>query len=131
HALQVGIFLFFLFHLGAAPRAQVSTFDVSGTVLDPSGGAVPGVTVVLKNTQTGLVRTETTDQAGRYHFIALPVVGAYSIRAELQGFGTEERTGLVFQANTEPVIDFSLKVASVAESTTVVADAPVLETRKA
>jgi Carboxypeptidase regulatory-like domain len=125
------VFALGLLLLAAPAFAQVSTFDLSGTVLDPSGGAVPGVTVTLRNTQTGLVRTEATDQAGRYHFIALPVVGMYTIRAELQGFAAEERTSLVFQANTKPVIDFSLKVASLAESTTVVADAPVLETRKA
>ena len=125
------VFALGLLLIVAPVGAQVSTFDLSGTVLDPSGGAVPGVTVTLRNTQTGLVRTEATDQAGRYHFIALPVVGMYAIRAELQGFAADERTGLVFQANTKPVIDFSLRVASLAESTTVVADAPVLETRKA
>src|SRR5947208_11775735 len=103
------VFALGLLLLAAPAFAQVSTFDLSGTVLDPSGGAVPGVTVTLRNTQTGLLRTESTDQAGRYHFIALPVVGMYTIRAELQGFAAEERTGLIFQANTKPVLDFSLK----------------------
>jgi hypothetical protein len=80
--------------------AQVSTFELSGTVLDPSAAVLPGVTVSLRNTKTGLVRTEATDDRGRYHFIALPVVGDYSIKIDLAGFAVEERAGLVFQANS-------------------------------
>jgi carboxypeptidase family protein len=111
--------------------AQVSTFDLSGTVLDSSDAVLPGATVTLRNTKTGLVRTETADERGRYHFIALPVVGEYAVKAELAGFAGEERAGLVFQANSKPVIDFQLKVAAVTEATTVTAAAPILETRKA
>ena len=116
----------------AAPAsAQVSTFDLSGTVVDPSSAVLPGVTVALKNTKTGLARAEVTDDRGRYHFIALPVVGEYSITIELAGFASEERAGLVFQANSKPVIDFTLKLSSLAEATTVHGAAPILETRKA
>ncbi len=111
--------------------AQVSTFDLSGAALDPSSAVLPGATVTLKNVKTGLSRTEVTDEKGRYHFIALPVVGEYSVKIELAGFGVEERSGLVFQANTKPVIDFTLKLATLAEATTVVGSAPILETRKA
>lgn len=117
--------------LAAPASAQVSTFDLSGTALDPSDAVLPGATVSLRNTKTGLVRTEVTDEKGRYHFIALPVVGEYSVKIELTGFGAEERAGLVFQANTKPVIDFTLKLATLAEATTVVGAAPLLETRKA
>ena len=116
--------------LAAPASAQVSTFDLSGTALDQSSAVLPGATVSLRNTKTGLVRTEVTDDRGRYHFIALPVVGEYSVKIELAGFGAEERAGLVFQANTKPVIDFTLKVATLAEATTVVGSAPILETRK-
>jgi len=117
--------------LAAPAFAQVSTFDLSGTVLDPSGAVLPGATMALRNTKTGLVRTEVTDERGRYHFIALPVVGEYSLKIELSGFAADEREGLVFQANTKPVIDVMLKLATLAEATTVKGVAPILETRKA
>ena len=117
--------------LATPASAQVSTFDLSGTVLDPSNAVLPGVTLALKNTKTGLARAEVTDDRGRYHFIALPVVGEYSLTIELAGFASEERAGLVFQANSKPVIDFTLKLASLAEATTVHGAAPILETRKA
>src|SRR5882672_9812185 len=117
--------------LASPALAQVSTFDLSGTVLDPSSAVLPGATITLRNTKTGLVRTEVADERGRYHFIALPVVGEYSITIELAGFAGEGRAGLVFQANSKPVIDFTLKLASLAEATTVHGAAPILETRKA
>src|ERR1700704_936398 len=110
--------------------AQVSTFDLSGTALDQSSAVLPGATVSLRKTTTGLTRGEVPDARGRYHFIALPVVGEYSVKIELPGFGAEERAGLIFQANTKPVIDFTLKVAALAEATTVVGAGPVLAARK-
>jgi hypothetical protein len=115
--------------LAAPAFAQVSTFDLSGTVLDSSGAVLPGATVTLRNTKTGLVRSEVTDGEGRYHFIAVPIVGEYNLRAELTTFAGEERAGLVFLANTKPVINFTLGLASVAELTTVVGRAPIVETR--
>jgi len=72
-----------------------------------------------------------TDARGRYHFIALPVVGEYSVKIELTGFGAEERPGLVFQANTKPVNRLHTEAGALAEATTVVGAAPILETRKA
>jgi hypothetical protein len=116
--------------LAAPAAAQVSTFDLSGAVLDTSGAVLPGATVTLRNTKTGLLRSEATDGEGRYHFIAIPIAGEYNLRAELASFASEERTGLVFLANTKPVINFTLRVATVAEVTTVVASAPIIETRK-
>src|SRR5262245_17111151 len=117
--------------LSSPVYGQVSTFDLSGTVVDPSDAVLPGATITLRNTKTGLVRTETADERGRYHFIALPVVGEYSLKVELSGFAVDERAGLVFQANTRPVIDVTLKLAALAEATTVTGAAPILETRKA
>jgi hypothetical protein len=116
--------------LAGPALAQVSTFDLSGTVLDTSGGVLPGATVTLRNTKTGLVRTEVADGQGRYHFIAVPIVGEFSLKVEQASFAGEEREGLVFQANTKPVIDFTLGLATVTEATTVLGRAPILETRK-
>lgn len=115
--------------LAAPAFAQVSTFDLSGAVLDSSGAVLPGATVTLRNTKTGLVRSEVTDGEGRYHFIAVPIVGEYNLKAELTNFAGEERAGLVFLANTRPVINFTLAIATVAEVTTVVSRAPIVETR--
>src|SRR2546425_116932 len=48
--------------LASPAFAQVSTFDLSGTVLDPSSAVLPGAPITLRNTKTGLVRTEVADE---------------------------------------------------------------------
>jgi hypothetical protein len=116
---------------GAVPGPRLfvalANISITGGHGDPSIALNPDI----RNPRTGLVRDIATDERGRYHFIALPVVGEYSVKVELAGFASQGRTGLVFQANTKPVIDFALKLASVAESITVEGAAPILETRKA
>src|SRR5687767_6936928 len=73
--------------------AQVTTAEIAGTIVDESAGVLPGVAVTARNVQTGLERTATTNEHGRYTLFALPP-GPYVIRAELPGFGTEAREGL-------------------------------------
>ena len=116
--------------LAAPASAQVSTFDLFGTVIDQSGAVLPGGSVTLRNVKTGLSRETVTDERGRYHFAALPPVGEYSVKVSLAGFSSQERAGLVFAANSAPVIDFTLNLAALAETVSVRGEAPLLETRK-
>ncbi|MQA31746.1 MAG: hypothetical protein GEU82_18250 [Luteitalea sp.] len=75
-----------LWLIAAAPaRAQFDSGAVPGTVRDTSGGVLPGVTVTLLNTDTGIVLTRTTDDRGAYEFVTVRV-GNYSVKAELPGF---------------------------------------------
>ena len=71
--------------ISSSAAAQVSTFDLSGTVADASGALLTGVTVTLQNTQTGLTRQATTDDKGRYSFFALPVVGEWTRQGRTAG----------------------------------------------
>ena len=61
--------------------------SIQGVVIDPSGAAVPGVNVVIRNVATGDTRELVTDAAGRYLVPVLPP-GEYEVRAALQGFQT-------------------------------------------
>jgi len=116
--------------LAAPASAQVSTFNLFGTVTDESGAVLPGGSVTLRNVKTGLSRETVTDERGRYHFAALPPVGDYSVKVSLAGFSSQERAGLVFAANSAPVIDFSLKLSAVQETVSVQGEAPIIETRR-
>src|SRR4051812_40000567 len=69
--------------------AQFDTATVLGTVKDTSGAVVPGATVTLKNTATGITANAVTDADGSYQFLNVRV-GTYVIRAELQGFSAAE-----------------------------------------
>ena len=67
--------------------AQVVGANLSGSVLDKSKAALPGVTVTLRNTATGREQVLVTDAEGRYRAVALQP-GPYEVVAELTGFGT-------------------------------------------
>ena len=102
--------------LGASSaRADITRFDLAGVVTDATGGVLPGVTVTVKNVDTGFTRSTVTDAEGRYSFNAVPPTGKWTLTAELPGFGTQNREGLEFQANTRPEIDFQLSVGGVQE----------------
>src|SRR5258705_9555759 len=69
----------------ASASAQSTTGDISGTVRDQSHAILPGVTVEVKNIETGASRSIVTDVEGRYRALSLPP-GRYAVTAELSGF---------------------------------------------
>src|SRR5438309_2612642 len=71
-----------------------ATAQLSGTVRDSSGAVLPGVTVTVTQTDTGLVRTAVTDETGGYLLTNLPT-GPYKLEVALQGFKTYVQTGIV------------------------------------
>ncbi|PYX97889.1 MAG: TonB-dependent receptor [Acidobacteria bacterium] len=87
----------------------------SGTVVDTSGAAIPGVTVAVVNLGTGLTRTVTTDARGFYVVTDLPV-GNYSLAAEQKSFGREIRTGYHIDPDARVTVDFTLKPGAVTET---------------
>ncbi len=74
----------------AMAMAQVTSGTISGTVADSTGAVIPGATVRLKNVETGIERTATTDSGGRYRVVELGL-GNYEITAEQSGFQTVAR----------------------------------------
>ena len=127
-ALRLWLVLALASSVGATVLAQ-NTGVIEGIIADASGGVLPGVTVTLKNTDTGIERNATTDEDGRYRFPALQP-GTYSVRADLPGFASEERRGVALTIGLEVRQDFTLKLSSVAENVTVQAEAPVVDVSK-
>src|SRR5262245_42354277 len=120
----------FVFSLAGSVRADVTRFDLAGAVTDATGGVLPGVTVTLKNVDTGVSRSTVTDDQGRYSFTALNPTGRWTLSVELPGFAPQNREGLEFQANTKPEINFRLSVGSLQEAVTVQASSPLIRTRE-
>jgi Carboxypeptidase regulatory-like domain len=110
--------------------AQVTTGTIIGTVKDSGGAVLPGVSIKLTNTDTGVIRTVTTDEFGRYNAPQLPL-GGYEITAELAGFQTAVRRGVTLTIGREAVVDFNLQVGSVAQEVTVNAEAALVSTTQA
>jgi hypothetical protein len=112
--------------LAVMPAAAQSTATVQGTVTDSQNAILPGVTVSIKNTATGVERTAVTDAAGQYVAASLPP-GQYAIVAHLQGF-SDQATGVVLEVAQIAVVNMKMGVAAVTETVTVTGSSPVIET---
>ena len=104
------------------------TSNITGTVQDASGLAVPGAEVKVNQTETGLARTVTSGADGGYLMTNLPV-GPYQLQVSKEGFSTYVQSGIVLQVNSNPTINVGLKVGAVTEQVQVQANAAVLETQ--
>jgi len=116
----------------AAPAAaQVQTGSILVRAVDEQGAVVPGVTVTI--TSPVLVAgsmTGVTDAGGVFRFPSL-VPGTYIVKMELTGFQTINRENISVLVGQTTPIDFSMKVASIAESITVTSASPAVDTTSA
>src|SRR5229473_1500386 len=110
-------------------QSQATTGVIEGTVVDATGGAVPGVTVTVRNTATGHEVVVVTDAAGRFRAVLLPV-GPYQITASLQGFATVVQKGLDLGVGQTLTTQIALKQAAAAEEIVVTAAPPLIETAR-
>ena len=107
--------------------AQQTSGNVTGRILDQQGAAIPGATVTARNAETGFSRSEISDAEGVYRLNALPV-GTYEITAELQGFTAAPAKQIPINVSQTLTLDFSMRVASLAETVTVSGATPMVET---
>ena len=91
---------------------------------------MPGVTVTLTNKATNVARVVQTNEVGLYVISAIPP-GTYDLKAELAGFRTIDRQGLVVQVGSASRIAFTMDVGDVAETMTVVGQSPLIQTENA
>jgi hypothetical protein len=101
--------------LSAVLFAQSNNGTVSGTVNDPSGAVVPGVTVTATNNATGVVTSSISNDAGAYNLPSL-LPGAYRVSASLPGFRTQTYTDVQVGNAAQIRLNFSLAVADVAQA---------------
>jgi len=111
--------------VGIPLAAQTVTGTMRGTATDRSGGALPGVTITIRNVETGLERIVTTDRSGTYNAPFLQI-GRYNVQAELSGFGTMRHNEVRVDLNQTAVQDFVLDPA-MHETVTVAGDAPRID----
>jgi len=105
--------------------AQTVTGTVQGTVTDLSGARLPGVTITIRNVETGLERIAVTTGNGFFNAPFLQI-GRYNVTAELSGFGVQRHEKVRVDLNQTAVQDFVLSPA-MTETVTVSADAPRID----
>jgi hypothetical protein len=97
-------------------RAQTQLATLSGTITDPSGAVVPGVTILSQG--TGLKRSALTDTAGEHRFVNL-TSGNYSLRIEKTGFQSQVREGVDLTSASEVIINSQLAIGNLSQETRV------------
>ena len=113
-----------------AMQGQVVTAAISGKVEDPSGAGVSGATVTVKSLETGATRVVTTDDAGNFKSLSLPL-GAQEVKAEKTGFRTQVRTGIKLEVGQQAVVNLKLEVGDFVQQVTVSEAIPVVNTTTA
>ncbi len=101
-------------------QSQASTGVIEGIVEDQTGAVLPGVTVTLRQTETGFERVVVTDDSGRFRARLLPV-GPYVVAAALEGFKTTERE-LNLSIGSTLNVRISLEVGAITETVTITSD---------
>jgi Carboxypeptidase regulatory-like domain/TonB dependent receptor len=113
-----------LFSVVAWAQTQLAT--VSGTITDPSGAVVPGVSVTVVSQGTGSKRSVLTGTAGEFRFGGLPI-GNYSLRVEKPGFQSQVREGVELNSAAEVTINSHLAIGDLSQQTTVNANAAAID----
>ena len=106
--------------------AQANFGRILGTVSDPTGAVLPGTKVSLLDTQRGLARTVTTDEAGQYSAPTL-IPGTYTVRVEFPGFKTLDRENIVVEVGREIRVDLTLEPGAQSETVTVNEAVPLVD----
>src|SRR3989441_4897284 len=122
--------VFALVFCGILAYGQNTAGTILGVASDQSGARLPGVAVTITHVETGIVRSVTTDEQGRYRAPGLGL-GNYEVKAELPGFRTEVRRGIQLTVAAEVVVNLSLGVGTVTEQVQVSGEAPLVEVTNA
>src|SRR5258705_2750456 len=102
--------------------AQSSFGQISGTVLDSTGAAIPGATVTITSTNTRAARTVISDEVGNYIATNLPI-DSYAISVTKTGFRTAQQAGVTITADAKITSNFTLQPGQATEGVQVEAGA--------
>ncbi len=109
----------FLALAGSLLQAQVITGSLTGTVVDASGGIVPGAVATLLSDATKETRSATVNASGTFIFSAVQP-GRYTLKVEHVGFKTTEQKGISVAATDHVSLgEIRLQVGAVGETVTV------------
>jgi hypothetical protein len=113
-----------------AASAQGPVGTLNGTILDQTGGVVPGATVIAVNNATRVESRTTSTSAGAYTLPYLPA-GTYTIRVSAPGFRTSTAENVILRVAQDLTLNIQLEVGRVTEAVTVSDQPPLLDTGSA
>src|SRR6185312_13834263 len=107
--------------------AQTITGSITGIVTDPTKAVVANVSVLATNAATNLTYQTTTNDAGVYNLLFLPV-GQYTVSATAQGFKKAVLGPFALEVNQIAKVDVTLEIGDVTQSVEITGVAPILQT---
>jgi Carboxypeptidase regulatory-like domain len=110
--------------------AQTVDTSIGGTVLDSSGAVVPGATVTVTSSLTGLKKQAATTSTGDYNVNYL-TPGNFDVEVSAQGFSSSLQRGIVLQLNQQAKVNLVVSVASAQQTVEVQGVQPLLQTEDA
>jgi outer membrane receptor protein involved in Fe transport len=96
---------------GERSAAQQATALLTGTIKDSTGAVVPGAKVTLKNSDTNIARTETSNKDGDFLFTLVPI-GPYQVEVTSEGFRRYVHKGITLEINQNARLDVALVVGA-------------------
>src|SRR5215472_10152079 len=111
-------FLLLVSLTGTRVQAQALKANIIGRVTDSSGGTVAGAKITVKNADTGVTQTATSDEQGRYTVPDLDV-GSYEVDADMTGFKHVVRKGIDLTVGAQVSLDIPLEVGAAEQTVTV------------
>jgi len=131
-ARMFGLLLTFAMLLGLSPAsAQTITATVRGTIMDPAGAVLAGVSVTATNTATNVKTGTVTNESGIYNIQFLPI-GQYKITVAAPGFETSSIGPFMLEIDQIARIDTKLKVGQTSDTIVVSSDvSPIMQTEDA
>src|SRR3954453_3449479 len=113
----------------AAGQSQITSGVIHGTVIDSSGGVLPGVDVDVPNVDTNVDRVLVTDRDGRVFVPQLPA-GRYTVRLQLAGFATIVQENVLVTVGQTGRLTPTMRVSSITETVTVTSSVETVDTAR-
>jgi hypothetical protein len=103
------------------------TGSIHGMIVDEEGNPLPGATVTLSGPAVMGTKTYVSGETGRFRFPSLLPASGYEVRAEMPGFKTTIRKGLIVSVGKTTEITITLGMTAIEEEVTVTAESPVVD----
>jgi hypothetical protein len=126
NVLTVVVAVAFLSTTGAAALAQQGRAELRGSVVDQQGAALPGVTILITNQDTGTFREVISTGDGGY-FAGQMLPGVFTITAQLPGFSTFEQTDFAIGVGRTLDLDIVMQIGALEETVTVTGEVPLVD----
>ncbi|MGE0359806.1 MAG: TonB-dependent receptor [Vicinamibacterales bacterium] len=127
-ALAASSLLVWVAAVPAAAQTTTTNSGIEGRVVDDTNATLPGVTVTISSPALQSQPETFSAADGRYRFTTLPG-GTYTVRFQLTGFKTVERSNVQLSANFVATIDAKMELGGIEETITVTGQSPVVDTR--